>query len=129
MKILFICKHNRFRSKVAEAFFKKYNKNKKHHVMSRGIISDIDVAKTVISALGERGAKIRSKKSVPVTRKEIIQADKIIIVANDVPKSIFENKNTEIWKIRDTSQVNLDDIRKIVREIENKVLILVGKLK
>jgi protein-tyrosine-phosphatase len=35
MNILFACKHNRLRSKVAEALFRKYNKNKKIKVKSR----------------------------------------------------------------------------------------------
>ena len=38
VNILFICKHNRFRSKVAEAFFKKYNKNSKYEGYSAGLI-------------------------------------------------------------------------------------------
>ena len=37
MNIIFVCKWNRFRSKIAEAFFKKYNKNKDITCFSRGI--------------------------------------------------------------------------------------------
>ena len=36
--ILFVCKYNRFRSRVAEAYFKKINKNKNISVKSAGII-------------------------------------------------------------------------------------------
>ena len=36
MKILFICKYNRFRSRVAAAYFKKINKNSKIKVESAG---------------------------------------------------------------------------------------------
>ena len=38
MNILFICRYNRFRSVIAEGFFKKYNKNKKHKAKSAGLI-------------------------------------------------------------------------------------------
>ena len=38
MKILFICKYNAFRSKVAESYFNKMNKNKKIKAFSRGFI-------------------------------------------------------------------------------------------
>jgi len=40
MKILFVCKHNRFRSKVAEAFFNKLKKNKKIKAESAGLVLD-----------------------------------------------------------------------------------------
>lgn len=38
MKILFICKYNAFRSRVAEEYFNKINRNKKITTLSRGII-------------------------------------------------------------------------------------------
>jgi len=38
INILFICKHNLFRSQVAENFFNKLNKNKKYKSDSAGII-------------------------------------------------------------------------------------------
>lgn len=38
MKILFICKYNAFRSRIAEEYFKKINKNSKIQVISRGFI-------------------------------------------------------------------------------------------
>ncbi len=31
MNIIFVCKYNRFRSRVAEAYFKKINKDKNIH--------------------------------------------------------------------------------------------------
>ena len=37
MKILFICRHNRFRSKIAEAYFNKINKNKNLIAKGAGI--------------------------------------------------------------------------------------------
>ena len=37
MNILFVCRYNRFRSRTAEAYFKKINKNKKIKVKSAGI--------------------------------------------------------------------------------------------
>ena len=37
-KILFVCKHNVFRSRTAEVLFNKYNKNKKYSANSAGLI-------------------------------------------------------------------------------------------
>ena len=38
IKILFVCKHNMFRSKIAEACFNKLNKNKGFVASSAGLI-------------------------------------------------------------------------------------------
>ena len=38
MNIIFVCKYNRFRSRVAEAYFNKINRNKNIHAYSRGVI-------------------------------------------------------------------------------------------
>jgi len=48
MNILFVCKWNRFRSKLAEAYFKKVNKNKKIKVKSAGLIKGWPLSKNQI---------------------------------------------------------------------------------
>jgi protein-tyrosine-phosphatase len=40
VKVLFVCKHNRFRSKVAEAIFKKFTANLDVFADSAGLTSD-----------------------------------------------------------------------------------------
>ncbi len=128
MKILFICKHNRFGSKVAEALFKKYNENKNIEVKSRGIIKDVDVAESVVEIMKKKEIEI-DKKSRPVSRKEIINSDLIVIVADNVPESIFENKDVEKWDIRDASSSDLEDTGFVVDKIEEKIKNLIKELK
>ena len=58
MKILFVCRHNRFRSKVAEAIFNKLNKNKEIQIESAGLILDESrpyVEPVVVSLMKEKG--------------------------------------------------------------------------
>ena len=105
MKILFICKHNKFRSKVAEAYFKKINKNKKITVISAGIIRgdlhyvglDAEVAKKL--------GIIFSGSPQSVTTEMLRNVDGVIIVADDVPKKLFNydflKGKVSVWKIRD----------------------------
>lgn len=130
MKIIFICKHNRFRSKLAEAYFKKVNKNKNITAISRGIFKGIPVAKNVIDIGKKFGLKI-SKTTKGVTEKELLEADLIIITANDVPISLFKprfNKTIQ-WEISDTSQNDKESIEKIAKQIFKKVDELVIKWK
>lgn len=64
MKILFVCRHNRFRSKVTDAIFNKLNKNPKIKAESRGIILDElrpYIEKNVIKIIKEKGYKIKGK--------------------------------------------------------------------
>ena len=130
MNLLFICRHNRFRSKVAEAIFNKLNRNKKNRVRSRGMIKDIDVAQNVIKALKEKVIALKSKKSARLTKKDIEWADMIVIVADNVNKGIFKKSGKKIivWKISDVSQDNIAGIRKRVGIIEKRVAGLIKNL-
>jgi len=124
MNILFLCKHNRFRSKVAEAYFKKINKNKNIQVQSRGLIRGIPVAQNVVNIGKEFGINI-SKATRGISEDDLKWQDIIVIVANNVPKSILgkrkEIKKVIVWEIKDTDQSNKKGIRKIMKEIMKKV--------
>ncbi|MBS3091407.1 hypothetical protein J4217_03100 [Candidatus Pacearchaeota archaeon] len=131
MRILFICKHNRFRSKVAEAFFVNYNKNKENHVKSAGVMLDMlnmYVSPNVIKVLEEKGARVVNEKAQEVNEHLIKWADRIIIVADNVDKKIFDRENVFQWKIADISQSDIEGIRERVEKIEKKVKELIKKL-
>ena len=136
MKILFICKYNRFRSKTAEVYFNKINKNKKNIAKSAGII---EVNAPLSPSKRERNIYLKKKfgfvlspNSVSVSVKSLLWADKIIIVADDIPTKIFNSKKWEakvgVWKIEDENGYNKRNINKIVNFIIKKVNTLVKKL-
>ncbi len=135
MRILFICRHNRFRSKVAEALFKKYNKNKKIKAESCGVGLDyIPVAKNVIKALKEFGIKKVNRKPKNFNKKLMNKSDLIVIVANNISKKEIKEKGIKgkkilIWKISDTKQDDYKGILKRTRLIEKKVKSLIRSLK
>ena len=126
MKILFVCKYNRFRSKIAEAYFKKINKNVK--IASAGLIKgflplDKDQVKTArrfnINIIGKP-----KTLSMDLLKKQ----DKIIIIADDIPRSIFNYKwyrdKIVIWKIRDVDRGsdikgNVFIIKSIIKKVDN----------
>jgi len=124
MKILFVCKHNRFRSKVAEVLFKKYNKRIK--VKSAGTCLDyIPVSENVVKALKEFGVKRINRKPKKITKGMISDSDLIVIVADNVSrKEIPGNKKIIRWKISDVSQEDYEGILKIIKLIDIKI----GKL-
>ena len=121
-KILFICKHNRFRSKIAEAYFNKINKNKKIKAISGGIIKGIPIAKNVIDFGKKNGLRI-NKQTRGLDEAELEKIDKIIIVADNIPPSLFKRwkKKLIVLKIPDCSQNDKKRIEKISKLIMKKV--------
>jgi protein-tyrosine-phosphatase len=130
MKIIFICKHNRFRSKTAEAYFKKINKNKDIKISSGGIFKGIPVAKTVVKIGKELGFRI-PRKTRGLKEKDLVAADLLIITANDVPKDLFKPrfKRVLVWRFPDTSQDDKKSLKKIMKDIMKKVKELNKKLR
>lgn len=136
MKILFICKYNAFRSRIAEEYFNKINKNKNISAFSRGIIiggepdkEQVGLSKKIL------GINIVKRKPLPLAIQNLLEADLIVVVANDIPKIIFNYKSgvllnkVIIWKIKDEQMRNINNIKNIIYSIKKKVDKLNGKLK
>ena len=131
--ILFVCKHNRFRSKYAETIFKKSNKNKKYTAKSAGLIKGAyPLDKTEVLAGKSIGIQIKGKPQ-GLNTQLLKWADTIVVVADDVPPSIFNakkyGKRLIIWRIPDVQNGNKKDIKKIISSIEAKVRNLIRHLK
>jgi protein-tyrosine-phosphatase len=121
-KILFVCKHNRFRSKVAEAAFNKYNKNRNIKAVSGGLFTGKPPEKNVIDIGEKYGLKINNQ-SKPIKDEDFRSLDLVVIVANNVPASLFKGKVKKVivWKIPDTTQDNKKRIEEITKQIIIKV--------
>jgi len=128
MKILFICKYNAFRSRIAEEYFNQINKNQKIKSISRGLITGGDsdkeqkeLAKKIL------GINIGKRKPLPLRIQDLLESDLIVVVANDIPKIIFNykfgilSKKVLIWRIRDEQMKNKDNIKKIIFLIKKRV--------
>ncbi len=128
MKLLFICKYNAFRSRVAEEYLKKINKNGHISVKSRGIIlgGNSDPQQRGISKK-LLGVNIAKRKPMIMSINDMKEADRIIVVANDVPKIIFNYSNAPImkkviiWRIKDEQRRNRKNIKRIILLIKKKV--------
>ena len=135
MKILFVCKYNAFRSRVAEEYFNKTKDNKEIESISRGIIMGGDsdnvqrrIAKSLLVI------NISKRKPLPLTLQDMRNADLIIAVADDIPRIVFNyplpsiQKKLLIWKIKDERDMNKDNIRKVILKIKGKINGLIKKL-
>lgn len=132
MKILFICKYNKLRSKIAEALFSYYNTDKKNEAKSAGIRVDIlspYIVEKAKKLLEQRDVKVEHGDSAIVNDYLIKWADKIIIVADDVSSEIFPKNKVERWEIEDVPDENPKKISIRFDEIDKKVKELIERIK
>ena len=125
MNILFVCKHNRFRSKVAGAYFNKVNKNKKIKAKSAGIFrGTYPLDKTQTAIAKKLGIKLTGRPET-ISIDLLKWQDLVIIVANDVPKSLFNYKHFNnkiiLWEIADEYEGNKQNTKKIIKTIMKKI--------
>ena len=124
-KILFVCRHNRFRSKIAEGYFKKINRNRNIKVSSSGVIvGNYPLDKLEVKIAGKFGIKM-SGRPKPTTTKLLHEQDLVILAADDVPKDLFNydfmKGKLVVWKIADDHYDNANHINSIVKQIMKKV--------
>jgi len=142
--ILFVCVHNVFRSKVAEAYFNKMNKNENISVSSAGIVKPnilsepqkkvIKLQRGIAKELGINMQRDSKQLNISLLKKQ----DIIIIAADDITEKIFSdpyylkpNLKVIVWKIPDVKREKDDKLvaRKSIKNIMGKVDKLVEKLK
>lgn len=135
MKLLFVCKYNAFRSRVAEEYFNRVNRNGSIKAASRGIImggNSDHVEKRISRYL--LGINIAKREPLPLTIQDMRDADMIVVTADDIPKIVFNyllrsiQKKLIIWKIKDEQAMNEKNIRDIILKIKRKVDALIKKL-
>ncbi len=124
MKILFVCKYNRFRSRIAESYFNKINKNKKIKAVSAGLIKGKPTPVKTIKTAKSFGISIKGgTKPLDESLLESKELKYIIITADDVPRDIFRrfNKKIILWKIKDASTKRQEDVKNRIKKIMRKV--------
>lgn len=132
--ILFICKANRFRSKIAEAYFRKINKNSKIKIKSAGLLPGWPEihSKTKKLLKNEFGLVIKGRPQ-GINRSLFEWANIIVIVADNVDPKIFHEKEFKgkllVWKIKDARHHDKREIRRAARQIIEKVDKFVKTLK
>jgi len=122
--LLFVCRHNKFRSKFAEVYFNKINKNPNIKVRSAGIFPGQN---PLSPREGEVLKKLKIKfggKPKPVTTDLLMWNDLIVLITDDVPnpKKLFNYANYKneviVWKIKDTNGKKIGELlKKIIRKV------------
>ncbi|MBU2615912.1 MAG: hypothetical protein KKC19_02305 [Nanoarchaeota archaeon] len=141
-RILFVCKHNIFRSRVAEELFKKLIRKKNYKARSAGVIrwDKRDLRKDGSFEAEKRVAKKKgiklSVKSRGLSSSLLKDTDIVVIVADDVSFEIFKDKSFGgkliSWKIPDVKDEDKNKEKaalEIILLIEEKIKKFVRRLR
>ena len=133
INILFVCRYNRFRSRIAEAYFKKINKNKNIQIKSAGLFKGQSLSPRTVKEAKKLGLNINGKVQ-GLSSSLMIWQNITVVVANDVPKKVFDKnkkygKKVIIWKIKDTDYKNTKKTEELIKSIMKKIDKLNKKLK
>ena len=131
-RILFVCRYNRFRSRIALAYFNKINKNKNIKARSAGLIKG--------KPLNPNTAKIAKMLGLDITgnikgltSKDLAWQNVTVIVADDVPEQVFDRnkkygKKVIAWKVKDVNYNKKSEVKKAIKSIMIKVDKLIKEL-
>src|SRR5271157_868336 len=129
-KVLFVCVENAGRSQIAEAFAKKYGKDK-FIASSAGNRPAEKVNPIVIEVLKEKGIDISTNKPKLLTFQMAQDSDLIITMGcNDqgICPGPF-SKPTIDWKLEDPKGKPIEKVREIRDDIEQRVQKLISETK
>jgi len=127
--ILFVCVENAGRSQMAEAFFKKFAKNR-FNVISAGTSPSSNLNPIVVSVMGEIGIDLKNQNPQLLSSSMIENSNKTVNMGcmdKESCPSLFV-KDVENWNIDDPKGKSIEDVRKIRDQIKNDVLNLINSL-
>lgn len=130
--ILFICKYNRFRSKISEAYFNKLCSNQ-FKAKSAGLIRGNYPLDENQVKLARQAGIIMKGKPQGLSVDLLSWADILVIAADNIPISIFKNqkrygKRIISWKIPDAHHTDVNGIKNRINLIKNHVEKFINQL-
>ena len=128
--VLFVCIRNAGRSQMAEGFFKKYAP-KEYEGISAGTMPVSEINPLAVEVMREVDIDISGQKSKEITEDMIRNSSKIVNMGcmdkASCPTLFLQNLLD--WNIEDPKDKQIEKVRKIRDEIEQRVKELVADIK
>jgi protein-tyrosine-phosphatase len=128
--VLFVCVQNAGRSQMAEGFFKKYAP-KEYEGISAGTMPVSEINPLAVMVMREVHIDISRQKSKEITEDMIRNSSKIVNMGcmdKDSCPTLFI-QNLLDWNIEDPKDKQIEKVREIRDEIEQRVKELAAKIK
>lgn len=128
--VLFVCVQNAGRSQMAEGFFKKYAP-KEYEGISAGTMPVSEINPLAVEVMREVDIDISGQRSKEITEDMIRNSSKIVNMGcmDKVSCPTLFLQNLLDWNIEDPKDKQIDKVREIRDEIEQRVKKLVADIK
>jgi arsenate reductase (thioredoxin) len=125
--VLFLCTHNAGRSQMAMGWFQRLAGDRAV-AWSGGSEPGIEINPAAIAAMAEVGIDITDEFPKPWTDEIVRAADVVITMGCGDACPIFPGKRYEDWELDDPAGLDLDAVRPIRDEIQQRVEQLVASV-
>ena len=126
-EVLFVCVHNAGRSQMAAALLDLHATGRVH-VRSAGSQPAGQLNPAVVEAMDELGLDLSKEFPKPLTDDVVRAADVVITMGCGDACPIYPGKKYLDWDLEDPAGKDLDTVRRIRYEIDQRVLALVEEL-
>ena len=126
-EVLFVCVHNAGRSQMA-AGLTRLRSQGRIRVRSAGSAPSEEINPNAVAVLEELGIDIADEFPKPLTDDGVRAADVVITMGCGDACPIYPGKRYEDWELDDPAGQDLETVRRIRDEIDERVQALVGGL-
>jgi len=126
-EVLFVCTHNAGRSQMAAGLVKLRSKGR-IHVRSAGSTPADEINPAALEAMQEIGVDMSEEFPKPLTDEVVEAADVVITMGCGDACPIYPGKRYEDWELEDPAGKDLDTVRRIRDELDERVRQLIDEL-
>jgi protein-tyrosine-phosphatase len=126
-EVLFVCVHNAGRSQMAAGLV-KLRSDGRIYVRSAGSDPGDEINPAVVDAMEELGVDMGEEFPKPLTDEVVRAADVVITMGCGDACPIYPGKRYEDWALDDPAGQDLDTVRRIRDELDERVQELIGEL-
>jgi arsenate reductase (thioredoxin) len=119
-EVLFVCVQNAGRSQMAAALLDHYAEGRVH-VRSAGSAPADQINPNVVAAMSELGVDISKEFPKPMTDEVVKAADAVVTMGCGDACPIYPGKRYEDWEVDDPADADLDGVRRIRDDIDERV--------
>jgi arsenate reductase len=126
-EVLFICVHNAGRSQMAAGLLKLRSRGR-IHVRSAGSTPAEEINPNAVLLLEELGVDMSEEFPKPLTDEVVRAADVVITMGCGDACPIYPGKRYEDWELDDPAGQDLETVRRIRDELDERVHKLIAEL-
>jgi protein-tyrosine-phosphatase len=126
-EVLFVCVHNAGRSQMAAALVRLRSHGR---VLARSAGSEPAerINPAAVTVMAELGADLSEASPKPLSPEAVEASDVVITMGCGDACPIYPGKRYEDWKVDDPAGQDLDTVRRIRDEIDQRVKLLISEL-